>query len=381
MVACLAECQAKLGSGYLSAYPESLIDRVERQQPVWAPYYTLHKIFAGLEDMYVYCDNTQALELARKFGGWVIARNSRLSDAQMQAMMGNEHGGMNETLANLYSLTGEKKYLDISLRFNHQAIIGPLSERQDRLTGQHANTTIPKFIGAARQFELTGTPALGMAAEFFWATVVNERSYVTGGNSDNERFTAKERLSTALGPKTQETCNTYNMLKLTRHLFCQDPRFVFSLVKPLRLAFQVRHPFWATAGYEVRINGKRQTKATAPGSYATLDRIWKSGDTVEVVMPFGLRTEGFRDNTNRFAILNGPLVLCAEVETNKPLPVVVGDAKALRATLKPIAGHPNSFTGAPKVFRTPDGQGREVTLEPFYKVHGNRSYTVYWDSK
>ncbi|MGA2542572.1 MAG: beta-L-arabinofuranosidase domain-containing protein [Verrucomicrobiota bacterium] len=486
VVAGLAECQAKLGSGYLSAYPESFIDWVERQQPVWAPYYTLHKIFAGLEDMYVYCDNTQALELATKFGDWVIARNSRLSDAQMQAMMRNEHGGMNETLANLYSLTGEKKYLDISLRFNHQAVIAPLSQREDRLTGLHANTQIPKFIGAARQFELTATPALGTASEFFWTTVVNERSYVTGGNSDNEHFTPKESLSTALGPKTAETCNTYNMLKLTRHLFCRDPRaecadyyeralynhilasqnpetgmmcysvplhsgshkeynsangdfwcctgtgvenhskygdsiyfhddqtlyanlfiaselnwqdkglklrqetqypdegrtrFVFSLDKPLRLAFQVRHPFWATAGYEVRVNGEPQTKASAPGSYATLDRIWKSGDTVEVVMPFGLRTEGFRDNTNRFAILNGPLVLCAEVQPGQPFPVVVGDTAALRAALKPIAGHPNSFTGAPTVFRAPDGQGREMTLEPFYKVYGNRSYVVYWDSR
>ncbi len=97
-------------------------------------------------------------------------------------------------------------------------------------------------------------------------------------------------------------------------------------------------------------------------------------------MPFGLRTEGFRDNTNRFAILNGPLVLCAEVKPGKPFPVVVGNVTALRAALKPAAAHPNSFTGAPTVFRAPDGQGREITLEPFYKVYGNRPYVVYWDS-
>src|SRR5882724_5099252 len=97
VVAGLAECQAKIGTGYLSAYPESFIDRVEQRVQVWAPYYTLHKIFAGLEDMYVYCDNKQALEMARKFGDWVIARNSKLTDEQMQAMMGTEHGGMNET--------------------------------------------------------------------------------------------------------------------------------------------------------------------------------------------------------------------------------------------------------------------------------------------
>src|SRR4029077_10878408 len=164
VVAGLAECQAKLGSGYLSAYPESFIDRVEKPSPVWAPYYTLHKIFAGLLDAYEYCDNARALEIARKFGDWVIARNSRLSDDQMQAMLGNEHGGMNETLANLYSLTAEEKYLKISLRFNHHRVLDPAEQRQDKLTGLHANTQIPKFIGNARQYELTGDTNLEVAA-------------------------------------------------------------------------------------------------------------------------------------------------------------------------------------------------------------------------
>src|SRR6266852_6546716 len=125
IVAGLAECQKKLGTGYLSAYPESFFDRVEARQRVWAPYYTLHKIYAGLEDMYVYCDNAQAFEVCKKFADWVIARNSKLTDEQMQAMLGTEHSGMNETLANLYSLTGEKKYLDISLRFNHHRVLDP----------------------------------------------------------------------------------------------------------------------------------------------------------------------------------------------------------------------------------------------------------------
>src|ERR1051326_3621391 len=156
VVAGLAECQAKLDSGYLSAFPESFIDRVEARQPVWAPYYTLHKILAGLLDMYEYCDNQQALAVAKKFGDWVIARNSRLSDEQMQAMLGTEHGGMNEALANLYAFTGEDKYLKISLRFNHHRVLDPAAQGEDRLTGLHANTQIPKFIGNARQFELTG---------------------------------------------------------------------------------------------------------------------------------------------------------------------------------------------------------------------------------
>ncbi len=224
VVSGLARCQAKIGSGYLSAYPEEFFDRVEARKRVWAPYYTLHKIYAGLLDMYVYCDNQQALEVCKKFADWVIARNEPLSQERMQKMLDTEHGGMNEVLANLYGLTGEQKYLKIANRFNHMAVIGPPSKRQDKLTGLHANTQVPKFIGTARQYELTGKEWLKTASTFFWDTVVNERSYVIGGHSDGERFSPKEKLSEAFGPSTTETCNTYNMLKLTRHLFCWEPR-------------------------------------------------------------------------------------------------------------------------------------------------------------
>ncbi len=223
MVAELGRCQERLGGGYLSAFPEEFFDRVETTGRVWAPYYTLHKILAGLLDAYLYCENEQALEVAKKLGDWVIARNQRLSDEQMQRMLGVEHGGMNEALANLYALTGEKKYLEIAQRFNHLAVLEPLSRGTDVLTGLHANTQIPKFIGAARLFEATGKPWYRDAAVNFWNFVVHERSYVIGGHSDNEHFSPKERLSEALGPNTTETCNTYNMLKLTRHLFCWQP--------------------------------------------------------------------------------------------------------------------------------------------------------------
>ncbi|MGQ9503950.1 MAG: beta-L-arabinofuranosidase domain-containing protein [Thermogutta sp.] len=219
----LAKCQEKLGHGYLSAFPEEFFDRVETTGRVWAPYYTLHKILAGLLDAYLYCDNKQALTVAKNVGDWVIARNRRLSDQQMQRMLGVEHGGMNEALANLYALTGESKYLEVAERFNHLAVLEPLARGEDILTGLHANTQIPKFIGAARLFEITGKDWYHKAATHFWNYVVYERSYVIGGNSDNEHFSPKERLSQALGPNTTETCNTYNMLKLTRHLFCWQP--------------------------------------------------------------------------------------------------------------------------------------------------------------
>jgi len=227
VVRALGECQEKLGGGYLSAFPETFIDRVEQRKQVWAPYYTLHKILAGLEDMYLYGHDNQALAMARKFGDWVVTRNSRLSDEQMQAMLQTEQGGMNEALANLYGLTGEKKYFEMSLRFNHQQVVDPLEEGQDRLTGLHANTQIPKLIGLARQYELTGDTKLEAGASNFWETVVHHRSYVIGGNSDGEMFTATNRLS-RMGPNTTETCNTYNMLKLTRHLFCWQPKVEYA---------------------------------------------------------------------------------------------------------------------------------------------------------
>ena len=138
----------KDGKWLPDAYPESFIDRVETGKPVWAPWYTLHKIYAGLLDMYVHCGNRQALDVVRKAADWVKARSDKLSDEQMEAMLGNEHGGMNDVLAGLYAATGEAKYLDLSRRFNHHAVLDPLARREDKLTGLHANTQFPKIIGA-----------------------------------------------------------------------------------------------------------------------------------------------------------------------------------------------------------------------------------------
>ena len=484
VVAGLAACQARFPSGYLSAYPEEFIARVEKGQRVWAPYYTLHKLFAGLLDMYALCGNAQALDVAKKFGDWAIARNARLTDEQMQRMLGNEHGGMNECLANLYALTGEEKYLKLAFRFNHQALLGPFSRREDNLTGKHANTQFPKFIGAAREYELTGDEPLHTAVSFFWNAVVKERSYVIGGNSDGEMFTPKEKLSSALGSSTTETCNTYNMLKLTRHVFCWDPRveyadyyeralynhilasqnpedgmmcyyvplrsgsakaycdrensfwcctgtgvenhakygdsvyfhggdstlyvnlfiasdldwrtrglklrqetsfpaarrtrLTFTCEQPVKLELKLRWPSWASRGYAVSVNGRSQELSGAPGSWVTLERAWKNGDTVTVEMPCSLRVEGFADNPDRFAFLNGPIVLCAQVDPGKPFPAIVaGQRERALEALTPAAS-PNTFTGSPEVFRAPGSSGG-VTLEPFYAMHGGRHYEVYFD--
>ena len=224
VVAGLAACQQAMGNGYLSAFPEEFIDRVVAGKPVWAPWYTLHKIHAGLLDAYTLCDNRQALEVAKKTADWIQARMDRLTDPQMQKMLGNEHGGMNDVLAELAAVTGDPKYLALARRFNHREVLDPLSRREDKLTGLHANTQFPKILGAARQYELTGDPLMRTIATFFWDTVTKDRSYVTGGNSDREHFTPKKELSKHLSPTTTETCNTYNMRKITRQIFCWEPK-------------------------------------------------------------------------------------------------------------------------------------------------------------
>lgn len=219
----LAKCQAALGtSGYLSAFPESFIERAETTGKVWAPYYTLHKILAGLLDVYTHCDNQKALYIAGRFGKWVKDRNDRLSDEQIEKMLDLEHGGINEAMANLYALTGNDNYLAAARRLCHKRVLDPLAAREDRLAGLHANTQFPKVIGAARLYELTGDERYRTIAEFFWDRVVNHHSYVNGGNSDHEHFGAPDKLSDRISPWTVESCNTYNMLKLTRHVFAWD---------------------------------------------------------------------------------------------------------------------------------------------------------------
>src|SRR5215467_13198701 len=210
--------------GYLSAFPEEFFDRVDRQvQHVWAPYYTLHKIMAGLLDVYLNCDDQQALDVVTKMADWVKFRVDRLSDEQQQKALNTEFGGMEEVLANLYAATGNEEYLRVSRKFDHKRIFDPLAHGEDPLNGVHANTQIPKAIGAARDYELTGEKRYYDVASFFWDRVAHYRSFVIGGNSDGEAFFPPETFSILLGSASTETCNTYNMLKLTRHLFGWEP--------------------------------------------------------------------------------------------------------------------------------------------------------------
>jgi DUF1680 family protein len=224
MVAELAKIQDAMPargfhSGYLSAFPEEFFDRVDARKQVWAPYYTIHKIMAGLLDVYLMCRDRQALDVVQKMADWVKFRVDRLTEAQQQRALGTEFGGMNEVLANLYAVTGNAEYLRVAHKFDHKALFDPLAHGEDSLDGLHANTQFPKVIGAAREYELTGDRRYEEIADFFWKRVALHRSYVIGGNSDNEAFFPVKDFSKHLGPTTTETCNTYNMLKLTRHIF------------------------------------------------------------------------------------------------------------------------------------------------------------------
>jgi hypothetical protein len=228
IVAELAACQAALPSkgfreGYLSAYSEEFFDRVYARKGVWAPYYTLHKIMAGLLDAHRLCGNAQALGAAVKLAGWIRVRADLAGPDAQQAMLDSEFGGMNEVLANLHALTGDPAHLDLARAFDHRKVFDPLAAGEDRLDGLHANTQIPKFVGAAREFELTGDDAYRRVASLAWERVALRRSYAVGGHSDREHFFPVDRFHEHLSPETCETCNTYNMLKLTRHLFAWGP--------------------------------------------------------------------------------------------------------------------------------------------------------------
>ena len=211
------------GTGYLSAFPEEFIDRVETRKPVWAPYYTLHKIMAGLLDVYEHCGTGEALEVLQRQADWVKRRVDALAFDQQQAMLETEFGGMNDVFANLYAITGNPEHLRLAQTFDHRAVFDPLASRRDVLDGLHANTQIPKIIGAAREFELTGEPRYRTIATTFWTRVAKYRSYANGGHSDDENFFPVDQFPVHLGAESSETCNTYNMLKLTRHLFSWLP--------------------------------------------------------------------------------------------------------------------------------------------------------------
>ncbi len=190
---------------------------------MWSPWYVEHKIFAGLRDAYHYTGNPTALAVEIKFASWVESIVGNLTDTQDQHMLNTEFGGMNEVLADLYHDTGDKHWLAVSDKFEHKAVVDPLAEHHDILGGKHGNTQVPKMIGELSRYIYTGNQTDGDAAKFFWEQVVFHHSYATGGHGHNEYFDPPDQLSKDVDGRDDESCNVYNMLKMTRELFAIQP--------------------------------------------------------------------------------------------------------------------------------------------------------------
>lgn len=231
----LVKIQLANGGGYIGAFKngkqvfEEEIARGDiRSQGfdlngIWAPFYTHHKVLAGLMDAYNLIGYKPALMVAAKFADWIAGIVMPLSHEQVQEILKCEFGGIQEPLAELYAATGEKKYLELARKFHHDAIIDPLVNGEDILSGKHGNTQIPKLISNARLYELTGEENDRRAAEFFWNTVVDHHTYVSGGHGNHEYFGEPDKLRNRLSEGTTETCNVYNMLKLSEHLLKWEP--------------------------------------------------------------------------------------------------------------------------------------------------------------
>jgi len=417
LVAELARCQR--ADGYLSAYPSEFYDRLKAYKQVWAPFYTYHKIMAGLLDMYVHCGNTQALGMAGRMADWAAKWLEPLTPEEWARIQLVEHGGMNEACFNLYAVTGETRFRDLGFRFEHKKFFDPLAAGEDKLAGHHSNTNIPKAIGAARGYEVSNDARYRTIAENFWRQVAEHHAYCTGGTSatvplskdDGEGWHTPDDLANQLVPNAEECCCSYNMMKLTRHLFgwtgdarymdyyerllwnvrlgTQDPHgmlmyyvsmepgywktfgtaydsfwcctgtgveeyaklvdtlyfhddagiyvnhFVASEVewpekgvrlvqhtefpqsqsatltvaaeKPVRMAVRIRKPYWSE-GMVIKVNGAVE-KAMPGNGYADVERVWQSGDRIEVALPMHFHAAPLPGNPSMEAMMYGPLVL------------------------------------------------------------------------
>jgi len=507
LVAMLAECQAP--DGYLGAYPTEFYDRLRNHKRVWAPFYTYHKIMAGHIDMYTHCGNKQALKTAEGMARWANSFVTPISDEDFQKILNVEYGGMQESLFNLYGITGKKEYADLAARFSHHDFFDPLAENQDDLPRLHANTHIPQVIGAARGYELTGDEKYRKISENFYNIVLDHHAYSTGGTSNGEMWHGSDAVASQLGPAAEECCCSYNMMKLARHLYGQNPDAKFfdyyerllynvragtqdphgmlmyyvslqpgmyktfgtqfdsfwcctgtgseeysklnnsiyfhdddsvfvNLFIPSTLdwkerglkitqttkfpneeqitlkidsapskttSLKLRVPYWATAGYDVAINGEPQNLTATPSSYVTVSHDWKAGDVVTIHAPLTLHVDAAPDDKTVQTAMYGPLTLAALMGTEDlttkmiygpsgprgwedqyPMPTVDMKPFPHRENGKWVrgaAGDPNAIwfeqaEGSRQyrlMFRT-KGRGLKHTLVPLNQIMDER-YSVY----
>ncbi|MEO6078619.1 MAG: beta-L-arabinofuranosidase domain-containing protein [Steroidobacteraceae bacterium] len=225
----LAACQARTG-GWLTAFPDGvapLVDSLAGNRFAGVPWYTTHKVLAGLRDAHLHRGNLVALDVWVKFSAWIDRACAGVPEDRFQKMLDREHGGMNEVLADLYELTRENRYALLAQRFSHQALLRPLALGVDSLDGLHSNTQIPKVVGFSRIADTmtSGDGGYDAAARFFWRTVTTRRSFATGGHGDAEHFfPGSEFVKHLDSAKTMETCCTHNMMRLTRSLYARDPQ-------------------------------------------------------------------------------------------------------------------------------------------------------------
>lgn len=497
------------GVGYVGGIPKSaeLWSKIKAGDAAaiwaaWAPWYNIHKMYAGLRDAWLYAGNEEAKNIFLKYCDWGIEVTSNLSDAKIEEMLGNEYGGMNEMYADAYQITRDTKYLTAAKRFSHKAFLEPLSQGNDILDNTHANTQIPKFIGFERIAELNHDEKYHKAGTFFWETVTKNRSLAFGGNSRREHFPSVtsciDFVNVNDGP---ESCNSYNMLKLTEDVFRMNPsaqyadyyeRTVFNHIlssqhpehggyvyftsarprhyrvysapneamwccvgtgmenhakynqfiythskdtlylnlfiaselnwkekglkikQETKLPFEeqtkltitegsgsfklmVRYPSWVSKGtLKISVNGKEVAYKVLPSGYINIDRKWKKGDEVKVLLPMHNTIERMPNVPEYIAFMHGPILLGAKTGTEdlkgliaddgrwsqyaagEYLPVdkapilVEDDIQNIASKLEPIKSLPLHFKLNVKMVNP-----MELTLQPFYQIHDAR-YMMYW---
>ncbi|MBN2611478.1 MAG: glycoside hydrolase family 127 protein [Bacteroidales bacterium] len=516
MLSELKECQEanainnpEWGTGYVGGFPNSAQlwsafkkDDLNIYKSSWAPFYNLHKIYAGLRDAWLYCDYEDAKEIFLKFCDWGIYITSGLTDEQMQEMLDVEHGGMNEVYIDAYQITGNEKYLEAARRFSHRALLDPLSEGIDNLDNKHANTQIPKFVGFERIAELSKEEKYDKSGRFFWETVTKNRSLAFGGNSRREHFPSEasciDFVNLVDGP---ESCNSYNMLKLSENLFRMHPlakyvdyyertllnhilstqhpehggfvyfttarprhyrvysapnmamwccvgtgmenhskynQFIYTHSKDtlylnlfiaselnwkekgvkikqetnfpceeqtkLTLTegsssfnLKVRYPGWVDKGaLKIIVNDKEISCTNQPSSYVSINRKWKEGDVIQILLPMHNTIEQMPNVPEYIAFMHGPVLLGAKTGTEdlkgiiaddgrwsqypigKFLPIdkapilIEDDIQNIAGKLEPVNDKPLNFKLNVKMVNPID-----LTLEPFYQIHDSR-YIMYW---
>ncbi|HEV7334123.1 MAG TPA: glycoside hydrolase family 127 protein [Flavisolibacter sp.] len=510
----LEKCQLKDNDGYVGGIPggKRMWQEIAEGKinaggfslnNKWVPLYNIHKLFAGLADAYTISGRPKAKDILVKLSYWFLGLTEKLSDEQLQTILRSEHGGMNEVFADVAFITGDKKLLDLARRLSHRSLLDPLVQKKDALNGLHANTQIPKVIGYMRIAQLTGNEAWADAAHFFWNTVTKNRSISIGGNSVREHFHPANDFSSMIETREgPETCNTYNMLKLSKLLFTSNPSaaymdyyeravynhilssqhpkggfvyftpirpqhyrvysqpqqsfwccvgtglenhgkygeliyahndndlfinlfipsqltwkekglelkqettfpnnertsFHFRLTNPRSFTVLFRYPFWIGDGkLKAWVNSKEVTVKRNDNGYASIQRQWKTGDVLSLLLPMEVKAEFLPDSSQWLSFVRGPIVLAAATDTtglvglkadgsrmghiaSGPLypiekaPMIVSNHKNFSSALQPVKGKPFAYTVGNLIY--PDSF-RHLQLVPFYTIHDTR-YMLYW---